>query len=102
MSRFTDGKTPKRPSRVRKYRPAIGRDFGNEQATAQESYETARTRNHLALGSSAVISAALLAAGLHGLYTGSFNYLLSVWAATGSIVGAIAGYYFGRGGKDSG
>ena len=94
---------PRLPTnRVRKFRPAIGRDFAIEEIRAKESYETAQTRNRLALLFSSAGWVAIATASVHGLLTGNFSYLLAVWAVCGPIVVGIASYYFGRGRKDSG
>lgn len=87
---------------VGKHRPANGREFDVEEIKAKESYETAQTRNRLALLFSATALTVLLGIGVHGLFTGKFIYLLSIWAVVGPVLGGISSYYFGRGRKDSG
>lgn len=43
----------------------------------------------------------LCGAALHGIHSGSFNYLASVWMATAPIVGGLVAYYF-RPNKEAG
>jgi len=81
------------------YRPTIGRNIDIEEIVASDTYETSRTRDHLAKvivwgGAVALAVAALASYGQH-----SFAPIAAVWAVLGPAAGGIVSYYFYRGPK---
>ncbi len=81
------------------YRPTIGRNIDIEEIVASDTYETSRTRDHLAKvivwsGTAALAIAALASYGQH-----SFAPIAAVWAVLGPVAGGIVSYYFYRGPK---
>ncbi len=102
-SRLAVSKTTSNPkTNAKPYKPAIGRDFGVEEITAKDQYETSRTRDKIALIFVLCAILALGGAALHGWTAGNFDSLGYVWAIVGPFAGAIGSYYFHRDRKDSG
>jgi len=86
--------------KANKYTPATGRDFEIEVRVTDE-YKTSRVRDNL---SYMIMVTALLALALsagRGFYSGTFEAVKDVWTVAGPLIGAIVGYYFHRGRKDS-
>jgi hypothetical protein len=46
------------------------------------------------------IALGALGLAVYGVWVGSFAAVIGFWAATGSIFGAIIGFYFGKNGDD--
>jgi multisubunit Na+/H+ antiporter MnhF subunit len=81
------------------YRPAIGRNIDIEEIVASDTYETSRTRDHLAKVIVWGGAVALAIAALASYGQSSFAPIAAVWAVLGPVAGGIVSYYFYRGPK---